>query len=221
MDSYSKQEEHMHRLGLGIFILTLGCGLTQAQAEKPIMVGAHTGLLVPSLSRIQDSDALSDWKYDLGWGLDVSLEAIKQFSISAQYDLFPIRYHGQADRTDVRQGSISGRYGLLQHASGEVLYSYAALDSAKTFLFAGGSVDYFYVKQTVNGSYVTDNEETLYTNTASIDKVAFGIPAGIHSYVNPKLKFSFQLKPIFYYWNNESKMQFVTLIASLYLGYSF
>jgi len=211
----------MHRVGLGILILVLSCGLLQAESGKRFVVGGHIGMLAPSLNRIEDTQALDDWRYDLGAGVNLNFSAIKRINITAIYDIYPLRYHGVIDRTDIKQVSTSGRLGLLHHASGEILYNYIDFDSSRSQVFVGGSVDYFHADQTITGTYVENNEEVAFSNTASINKFAFGIPMGLHSNIGSKLNISIQIKPIFYYWNDESKLQFITMMATVYLGYAF
>jgi len=211
----------MHRVGLGIFIVMLTCGLLQAESGKRFIVGGHFGMLAPSLNRIEDSEVLNDWRYDLGWGVDVNFSAVKRVNLTVLYDMYPLRYGGLIDRTDIRETSISGRIGFLHHVSGEILYNYIDFDSSRSQVFVGGSVDYFHADQTVNGTYIENNEEVTFSNTASIDKITFGIPTGLHSAVGSKLNFSFQIKPIFYYWSDQNQFQFITMMATMYLGYAF
>jgi hypothetical protein len=73
----------MRRIGMGIFLLLLFCGFSQAEAGQRILVGAHTGILIPSLGRIEDSDVLSNWRYDVGWGLDASYDVTQTVRVSA------------------------------------------------------------------------------------------------------------------------------------------
>jgi hypothetical protein len=203
----------MRRMGMGIFLLLLFCGFLQAEAGQRILVGAHSGILVPSLNRIEDSDVLSNWSYDVGWGLDLSYDVTQTVRVSAFYDIFPIRYQGLADRSDVRHLGISGRTGLLQHFSGDLQYDFLRFDSSAVFL--GGSYDYFLVDQTVNGSYSEGGEVTSYSETAKLDKGTIGGQIGIASKVASHLSFSFRIKPIFYWWNSESTLQFVTAMMFL------
>ena len=209
----------MRRIGMGIFLLLLFCGFLQAEAGQKLLLGAHTGILVPSLGRIEDSDVLSNWQYDVGWGLDLSYDVTRRARISAFYDIFPIRYHGLADRSDVRHLGISGRTGLLQHFSGDLQYDMIRFDSSAVFL--GGSYDYFLLDQTVNGSYSESGDVISYSETAKIDKGTFGAQIGIASKVASHLSFSFRIKPIFYYWNNESRIQFITAMMFLSIEYGF
>jgi hypothetical protein len=211
----------MHRVGLGIFVLLLSCGLLQAESGKRFVVGCHAGMVVPSLDRIEDLASLDDWRYDLGWGVDVNFSAIERINITALYDIYPIRYSGLLDRTDIKDASSSGRIGLLHHASGEILYNYFVFDSSRSQVFVGGSVDYFHADHTVTGTYMENNTEVSFSNTASINKFAFGVPVGLHSMVGSKLNFSFQIKPILYYWNDRNQLQFITTMATIYLGYAF
>lgn len=209
----------MHRVGLGILLLLVTCGLLQAEVDNRFVVAAHYGFLVPSLNRIEESDFLDDWSYDVGWGLDFSFYPIEKVSIMAGYDIFPMRYHGLLDRTDVRQLETSGKYGFLHHMSGQVLYHYITFNSST--LFAGGSFDYFSADQTVEGVYLDEGEEFSYTNTAKIDKSTFGLPVGLSSKLGSKLGFSFLIKPLFYYWSDESKLQFITTTANISFGFRF
>jgi hypothetical protein len=211
----------MRRIALGIFFLVLSCGLLQAEADKRMLVGAHMGLVVPSLSRIEENEELDDWRYDIGWGIDFHVNVIGGIVVAAQYDMFPIRYHGLADRSDVKGGELSGQYGLLHHITGEALYNFVQFDHS--FVFIGGSFDYLYADQTVNGSYLEGEaeEEVFYTDTFTLDKATFGIPAGLTSYWENGLGFTFRVKPVFYYWSDESLLQFVSVIGTITFGYAF
>ncbi len=76
----------MHRVGLGFLILLLICGLLHAEVDNRFVVAAHYGFLVPSLNRFHESDFLDDWRYDVGWGLDVTfnpIDRLAQTSLSA------------------------------------------------------------------------------------------------------------------------------------------
>jgi hypothetical protein len=221
----------MRQVGLGIFLLLLSFGLVLAeegvQVEEEgqnvgisrVLVGVHSGLLVPSLNRIEDSNILDNWGYDLGFGLDVTYNVSEPLSIAVQYDFFPIRYHGLSDRSDVRRVEISGRYGLMHHFAGEVMYN--AIHFDHSFIYVGGSYDYYYADQTVNGIFREDNEEISYTETARIDKGTIGIPMGVTNYMGSRVGFSIKVKPIFYWWNNENRLQFVTTIVTVSFGIAF
>lgn len=209
----------MHRVGLGILLFLLSCNLLQADEGRRLLVGVHSGLLVPSLNRIEESEALSDWRYDIGWGISLNANVAKGFSVCAMYDLYPIRYHGLADRSDVRSRDISGRYGFIHHMAGELLYNFLSFNNSRVFV--GGSYDYFYADQTAEGSYIENDVEVTYEATARVDKGAFGLPLGITSYINDRLGFSFRVKPIFYWWNDESTLQFITAMTSISFGYAF
>ncbi len=225
----------MHRVGLGFLILLLICGLLYAEVDNRFVVAAHYGFLVPSLSRIQESDFLDDWRYDVGWGLDLTFYPIDRVSVVAVYDVYPIRYHGLLDRSDVRQIETSGQYGFLHHMSGQLLYHYLEFNSSTLFL--GGSYDYFSADQTVEGVYLEEDEEVSYTNTAKIDEPAFGLPVGLASSIGSKLGFSLLVKPIFYYWSDKppevgslgeitvptwlEKFQFITITATISFGFRF
>ncbi len=209
----------MHRVGLGFLILLVTCGLLHAEVDNRFVVAAHYGFLVPSLNRIEESDYLNDWRYDVGWGLDVTFYPIEKVSVMAVYDLYPIRYHGLLDRTDVRQTETSGQYGFLHHMSGQLLYHYLEFNSSTLFL--GGSIDYFSADQTVEGVYLEDGDEISYTNTAKIDVSTFGLPVGLASSIGSKLGFSFVIKPLFFYWSDETKVQFITTAATISFGFRF
>ncbi len=211
----------MHRVGLGFLILLVTCGLLHAEFDKRFVVAAHYGFLVPSLNRIEDSDFLDDWRYDVGWGLDLTFYPIERVSLMAVYDIYPLRYHGFLDRTDVRQTETSGRYGFLHHMSGQALYHYLRFDKGNSSLFLGGSFDYFSADQTVEGVYLEEEEEFSYTNTAKIDESTFGLPAGLSSRLGSRVGFSLLVKPIFYYWSDESKVQFITTAATISFGIRF
>jgi hypothetical protein len=203
----------MRRSGMGIFLLLLFCGFLQAEAGQGFLIGAHSSILVPSLGRIEDSDVLSNWSYDVGWGLDLSYDVTDMMRVSAFYDFFPTRYHGLADRTDVKHLGISGRTGLLHHFSGDLQYDLVRFDSSAVFL--GGSYDYFFIDQTVNGSYSENGEITSYSETAKLDKGTIGAQVGVASQLSSHLSFSFRIKPIFYYWNSKSTFQFITAMMFL------
>ncbi len=211
----------MHRVGLGFLLLLVTCGLLHAEVDNRFVVAAHYGFLVPSLNRIEESDYLNDWRYDVGWGLDVTFYPIERVSVVAVYDIYPIRYHGLLDRTDVRQIETSGQYGFLHHMSGQVLYHYIKFDKGNSSLFVGGSFDYFSADQTVEGVYLEEEEEFSYTNTAKIDESTFGLPVGLASSIGSRLGFSLLIKPIFYYWSDEAKVQFITSAATISFGFRF
>ncbi len=103
--------------------------------------------------------------------------------------------------------------------SGQLLYHYLEFNSSTLFL--GGSIDYFSADQTVEGVYLEDGDEISYTNTAKIDVSTFGLPVGLASSIGSKLGFSFVIKPLFFYWSDETKVQFITTAATISFGFRF
>jgi len=209
----------MRRIGLGIFLFAMTCGLLQAAEGQRASAGLHMGILVPSLNRLQDSDVLSNWRYDVGWGLDLNYDVSRDLSLAVFYDLYPMRYHGLADRSDVRLGAITGRVGIIQHFGGEVHYNFVHFDS--NAVFTGASYDYFLADQTVSGSYFEGAEQIQFSETAKLDKGTIGVLIGISSQLSSHVSLVFRLKPIFYWWNDRSQIQFITAAANLSIGYMF
>jgi len=209
----------MRRIGLGILLLVMTCGILQAADSQRALAGFHMGILVPSLNRIQDSEALSNWRYDVGWGLDVGYDVSPYLALAVFYDIYPMRYHGLADRSDVRMGAITGRVGIIQHFGGEARYNFVQFDS--NAVFVGASYDYFLADQTVSGSYIEDAEQVQFSETATLDKGTIGALIGISSQLSTHLNLVFRVKPIFYWWNDQQEIQFITTAASLSVGYRF